>query len=190
MKRGRRTGSPETREAILDAARELFAAHGFEATTLRAVAERAGVDVALCSYYFGSKAELFAAALNLPAGPVGTLTRAIGDPGDREHLAERILRGLMELWDSPAGTPLVTLVRSMASHRELLKAFVEEQMLPLMRSVIDGPDADLRAAGANAQALGLVMLRYALAVEPLASATHDEVVAAIAPTMQRYFDVS
>jgi AcrR family transcriptional regulator len=49
------------RERILDAAEELFALHGFDAVTLRGIAKKAGVDVALASYHFGKKNELFQA---------------------------------------------------------------------------------------------------------------------------------
>jgi len=188
MKRGRRAGSPETRETILDAARELFSANGYEATTLRAVGERAGVDVALCSYYFGSKAELFAAALNVPVTPMMALTQAISEPGEHADVAERMIRGLLELWDSEAGGPLVTLLRSVTTHQEMLKTIVELEIVPLIRSVTHGEDAERRAAAASAVALGLVMHRYVLATEPLASATHDEIVALLAPAMQGLLD--
>jgi AcrR family transcriptional regulator len=186
MKRGRRTGSPETREAILRAARELFAERGYDATTLRAVAERAGVDVALSSYYFGAKSDLFAAALELPVSPASALAQVLAQSDRRDDLAERILRMLLSVWDGAGGGPLAALLRSAASQEQLLRGFVEQEIVPLLRSAIEGPDAELRAAGAASQIVGLVMLRYVLRVEPLASAAPDAIVAVVSPSLQRY----
>ena len=190
MKRGRRSGSPETRGAILQAARELFAERGYDATTLRAVAERAGVDVALSSYYFGSKADLFAAALELPVSPAAAITGVLAQSDRRDDLAERLLVTLVAVWDTAGGGPLAALLRSAVSQEELLRAFIEREILPLLRTVIGGTgaDAERRAAAASSQVVGLVMLRYVLRVEPLASAAPAAVVATIAPSLQRYFD--
>src|SRR3954463_9475109 len=67
--RGRRKGSPDTRSAILAAARTSFARQGFAGTTIRGVASSAGVDAALVHHYFGTKDDLFLAALELPVDP-------------------------------------------------------------------------------------------------------------------------
>jgi AcrR family transcriptional regulator len=190
MKRGRRSGSPETRETILDAARALFAAQGYDGTTLRAVAERAGVDVALCSYYFGAKADLFAAAMELPVSPVVALSGVLAQAGGRDDLAERLLRTLVGVWDGAGGGPLAALLRSAASQEELLRGFAEGEILPLLRTAVaGGEDVELRAAAACSQVVGLVLLRYVLHVEPLASASPDAVVAAVGPALQSYFSV-
>jgi AcrR family transcriptional regulator len=186
-RRGRRAGSPETRAAILQAARELFAAHGYDKTTLRAVAERAGVDGALPSYYFGGKPGLFAAALELPIRPSEAIGSVLAQSDRRDDLAERLLRMLLTVWDGAAGGPLAALLRSATSQEDLLNGFVEDEVLPLLRQAIDGPDAELRAAGAATQVIGLVLTRYVLRVEPLASSSADDVVALVAPSLQRYF---
>jgi AcrR family transcriptional regulator len=188
-RRGRRAGSPETRAAILQAARELFAVQGYDRTTLRAVAERAGVDGALPSYYFGGKPGLFAAALELPIRPSEAIGAVLAQSDRRDDLAERLLRMLLGVWDGAAGGPLAALLRSATSQSELLDGFIEDEVLPLLRQAIDAPapDAELRASGAAAQVVGLVMARYVLRVEPLASAPADDVVAIVAPALQRYF---
>jgi AcrR family transcriptional regulator len=188
MKRGRRSGSPETRNAILHAARELFAERGYDGTTLRAVAERAGVDVALSSYYFGSKADLFGAALELPVSPVDALSGVLAQSDRRDDLAERLLTTLVAVWDAAGGGPLAALLRSATSQEDLLRAFIEREILPLLATAIDGENADVRAAAAASQVVGLVMLRYVLRVEPLASAPPKRVVATVAPALQAYFD--
>ncbi len=57
---GTSTVEPRPRkERILDAAEELFALHGYDGVTLRQIADKAGVDVALASYHFGKKRDLF-----------------------------------------------------------------------------------------------------------------------------------
>jgi AcrR family transcriptional regulator len=186
MKSGRRPGKPDTREAILAAARELFATHGYEGTSMRAVAAAAGVDVALSNYYFGSKADLFAAALDLPVSPVEALRTVLAASPSLDDVGERIVRMLLTVWDQARGGPLATLLRSATSQEELLRAFVEREIMPAMLEVMDGPDAPLRASCAASQISGVVLLRYVVGVEPLASAGHDEIVALVGPTLQRY----
>lgn len=75
--RGRRRGSPGTKQAVLVVARRQLLAQGYPATTVRSVAAEAGVDVALLSYHFGSKSGLFSAALALEAKPPLLLHKAI-----------------------------------------------------------------------------------------------------------------
>lgn len=186
-KRGRRSGDSDTREQILAAARTLFARHGFEGTTLRAVAREAGVDGALPSYHFGSKGDLFAAALELPVSPrealAGVLERA-----PRDEIATELLKTLVAVWDVAGGGPLAALLRSATSQDQLLHGFVASEILPLLRSAMTGDDVELRAAAAASQVMGLVMARYVLRVEPLASAPPEQVVATVAPSLQRYFE--
>src|SRR3712207_1267814 len=99
-RRGRRPGRPETRAQLLDIARRRFLEAGYQAVTLRSVAAEAGVDVALVSYFFGSKKGLFGAALALPANPPEVLVSAL--QGDPATLPERVLRVLLHVWDDHA----------------------------------------------------------------------------------------
>lgn len=187
MKQGRRPGKPETRAAILAAARRHFAERGYDGTTMRGVAAEAGVDVALGHYYFGSKRELFAAALELPVNPAAAVAGVLAEGTDA--LAERLLRLLLHVWDDPqTGAPLQALLRSVESQQELLRGFVEREIVARLAAVIEGPDAELRAAAAATQLVGLLFARYLVRVEPVASAGHDELVALIAPSLQRYLD--
>src|SRR6204780_3956934 len=57
----KKTGTKPGKDRILDAAERLFAKHGFYGVSVRDITEAAGVDVALVSYHFGGKRELFAA---------------------------------------------------------------------------------------------------------------------------------
>src|ERR687890_2439282 len=98
-RRGRRPGAPDTRATILDAARTAFAQKGFAGTTIRAVATAAGVDAALVHHYFGTKDDLFLAALELPVDPRVALAPAIAAGPD--GAGERMLRVFLSVWDDP-----------------------------------------------------------------------------------------
>lgn len=187
--RGRRPGGPDTRGQILDAARESFAGKGFGPTTIRAVAARAGVDPALVHHYFGSKDDLFLAALEIRVDPRDIVPAVFRDGLD--GAGERLLRVFLSVWDDPeVRLPLIALVRtSMAS--EPASSLLHEGMLrlvftPLQQVLPD--DAERRAQLVATQMVGLVVCRYVLALEPLASMSADEVVGWVAPSLQRYFD--
>jgi AcrR family transcriptional regulator len=103
---GRRPGASGTREAILDAARRAFAGQGYQHATIRGVAELAGVDPALVHHYFGTKQELFVAAVQLPVNPVEQLTAVLAqDP-------EEVLGQIAHRLGSPDARLRATLVGS------------------------------------------------------------------------------
>src|SRR4051794_38690384 len=183
--RGPRSDGGRAQEQILLAARRQFAAHGYAGATLRAIAADAGVDVALVSYYFGSKNALFLASLRLPLNPGDVIGGLLEGP--RDDLGSRIVRRLLTVWDDPAtGGPLVGVLRSSATQGAILRDFIEREIIARLAAAIDGPGAQLRAAAATTQILGLLLERYVLGVEPVASASHDELVALVGPTLQRY----
>jgi AcrR family transcriptional regulator len=185
--RGRRPGSPDTRAAILDAARGFFATRGLSGTSVRAVAAQAGVDPALVHHYFGTKAELFMAALALPFDPREVLGPVVAQGPD--GAGERLLRVFLSVWDDPElQVPMVALARSLTdpSSRELMRdGFITVVIGPLADAMgIDEPERRMPLVAS--QVMGLVLMRYLLAVEPLASMAADELVATYAPTIQRY----
>jgi AcrR family transcriptional regulator len=185
--RGPRQDGVRAREAILAAARDQFAAHGYGGATMRAIAAAAGVDVALVSYYFGSKSGLFVQSLRLPVNPAEAIEAVLAEGTD--DLGRRLVRRLLTVWDDPVtGGPLISIVRSASSQPDMLREFVERQVAARLSRAIDAPDAELRAAAIAAQALGLIFMRYVLHLEPLASAGHDEIVELVGPTIQRYLD--
>jgi AcrR family transcriptional regulator len=187
-RRGPRSGGADTRQAILDAARGRFGAHGYDGTKLRDVAADAGVDVALVSYFFGSKDGLFAAAMEFPINPAELVEELMRDGTD--GLGERIIRRFLEIWDNTGGrSPLIALVRSAASNEQaaaLVRGFIERELLGRIAAAIDAPQPELRAALAGSQMVGLLMARYVVKVEPLAHTDADTLVAALGPTLQRY----
>jgi AcrR family transcriptional regulator len=186
-RRGRRPGAPDTRAAILTAARQLFASEGYSGTTIRAVAAAAGVDAALVHHYFGAKDDLFVAALELPVDPRVVLGPAIAAGPD--GAAERMLGVFLSVWDNPEyRLPLLALARGMfdPDGRRLLRdGFLPAILGPVGVALgLDRPE--VRMPLLASQVLGLIVVRYVLEVEPVASMPADEVIAIYAPTLQRY----
>ena len=186
---GRRPGNPGTREAILDAARSAFAERGFDAASIRGIAGTAEVDPALVHHYFGSKDQLFLAAMNFPFDPGQLVPKVLA--GDRDAVGERLVRTFLGIWDSPAGSAAQALLRSAVSNEwtaRLLREFVTTQVL---RRVLENLDIDpaelpLRGSLVATQMIGLAMMRHVVRLEPVASADPETLVAAIGPTIQRY----
>jgi AcrR family transcriptional regulator len=186
-KRGPRQDGVRAREAILGAARRQFAEQGYEGATVRAIARDAGVDPALVAYYFGSKSGLFVESLRLPVNPARAIEAVVAKGTD--ELGERLVTRFLHVWDDPvSGEPIISVLRSAASRPELLREFIERQIVPRLASALEGPDAELRASALASQMLGLAMARYVLRVEPFATAEPDRLVALIGPTLQRYID--
>jgi AcrR family transcriptional regulator len=192
---GRRPGNPDTRETILTAARRIFAEKGFDKASIRAIATDAGVDPALVHHYFGTKDKLFLATMNAPIDPSVLIPQALDGP--LEEAGERLIRMMLNVWDSPAGAAAVGLLRSALSNdwtARLMREFVITQVLrrAVTALVPDPAEVELRTALVASQISGLAVTRYVLKVEPVASAPVEVLVAAIGPTVQRYLtgDVS
>ncbi|CAA9506687.1 MAG: hypothetical protein AVDCRST_MAG30-2238 [uncultured Solirubrobacteraceae bacterium] len=187
---GRRPGASGTRDAILAAARSRFAQHGYDGTTLRAVAADAGVDVALVSYFHGSKEGLFRAAMELRTSPVDIVPAVLA--AGVEGAGERLVRRFLEVWDDPADRePLLALIRSAAANEgaaRTLREFVGAEMVGRISAALEGEDRELRATLAGSQMVGLIIERYVLEVEPLASASHDAIASRVGANLQRYLD--
>jgi AcrR family transcriptional regulator len=184
---GRRPGTGGTRETIRAAARATFAETGYEAATIRAIAGGAGVDPALVLHYFGSKDGLFRAAVAFPVDPAEFIPRLLA-PG-LEGLGERLVGFFLETWDSPSGSPLLGLIRSVVSNETaagLLREFVSREVLGRLAEALDLDQPRVRASLAASQLIGLAMLRYVVKVEPLASAQPAEVARWLGPGIQRY----
>jgi AcrR family transcriptional regulator len=174
---------------VLAAARTAFAERGFDGASIRVIAADAGVDPALVHHYFGSKDKLFLAAVQAPVDPEELLPEALA--GGPDELGANVVRLLVRVWDGPARTAGLALIRSAVSNEwtaRLLREFLVAQVLRRVVGTLDLPPAEREARGAlvASQLIGVVMTRYVLQVEPLASASPDELVAAIGPTLQRY----
>jgi AcrR family transcriptional regulator len=184
--RGRPRGTTSTRTDILDVARRRFLAEGYDSVTLRSIAQDAGVDVALISYHFGSKKGLLGAALSLTANPAELLAREVAGP--LNSLPERIVHTVVAAWEDPeVGGSLRAVLEAAVRDPDIARLFremIEREMLTRIADRIAGPDAARRAAVAVSQIAGLVMARYVLAVEPLASMPAEELAARMAPGLR------
>lgn len=192
---GRRAGDSGSRDAILQAARTQFAEHGYEAATIRAIAAGAGVDPALVHHFYGTKERLFAAAMQLPIVPSELITAALAE-GSRpagSSVGEHLVRTALAVWDSAdVRIAFVGILRSALTSEQaatMLREFVSRAILGPVASVAVGTDPErtpFRAALVGSHMLGLALTRYVLQLGPIASATPDELAAAIGPTIDRY----
>ena len=186
-RRGRRPGGSDTRAAILASAREQFAAQGFAGTTIRGVAAGAGVDAALVHHYYGSKDDLFLAALDVPVDPRELLAPMVAQGAD--GAAERMLRVFLGVWDDPElRLPLLGVIRAAlepAGHHLIRDGFLTVVLTPIGQALgLDEPER--RMSLVASQVIGLILVRYVIELEPVASMPADLVVATYAPTIQRY----
>ncbi|MFD8806315.1 TetR family transcriptional regulator [Streptomyces sp. NPDC059597] len=188
-RRGRppRTESGDTRDRILAAAREEFSERGYEKTSVRGIAKAAGVDSALVHHYFGTKEQVFEAAVTVSFAPALAAPDAIAE-GPLDTVGERFTRFVFGIWENPATrAPLLAIVRSAVNNEVAAAVFrrlVAAQLLHRIAGRLGGPDAELRAELAAAQLVGTAMLRYVIKVEPLASADVERIVERLAPVVQ------
>jgi AcrR family transcriptional regulator len=179
---------PGARERILGAARGEFAEHGFDRTSVRGIAKAADVDPALVHHYFGTKEQVFGAAIAVSFEPAAGVSGVLG--GDRDAIGERLTRYFVGVWeDDGTRVPLLAVVRSALTNdtaADVLRSFVLRELLEPIAQALDVPDPTLGAELAASQMVGIAMLRYVLRVEPLASVGTEEIVRRVAPTIQRY----
>ncbi|CAN5382425.1 TetR family transcriptional regulator [soil metagenome] len=185
---GRRPGDSGTREAIARAARRQFAELGYDRTSMRQVALEARVDPALVSHFHGSKRQLFLAVIGLPFQPAEVLPGLLA--GDPMEAGARLARFALGVFESDEGrSRAVGLIRAATSEPEaarVVRDLLTREVLAPLAEGIGSDDADFRAALLMSQIVGLIMARYIVEVEPLASRDQAAVADAIAPTLQRY----
>lgn len=192
-RRGRRPGGEDTRGAIVEAAREEFTRCGYEATSLRAVARRAGVDPALVHHYFSGKAALFAEVIGALADPSALVGAILEEP--RPELGRALVRTFLAVWDSPQGRDRFEMVfRSTASHEgsaTMLREFLAEEVFGRIVTAAGDPQVPLerrrlRAGLAASQMVGFAVMRYVLRLSWVVDATPEELVDELGPVLQRY----
>ncbi|MFD3924043.1 TetR family transcriptional regulator [Streptomyces sp. NPDC058595] len=179
---------PGARERILDAARNEFAERGYDKTSVRGIAKAAGVDPALVHHYFGTKDEVFGAAIEVSFEPALVLPALLS--GGEEGIGERLARFFISVWENPVSrAPLLAILRSAVTNEAaaaMLRKFVLRRLLERIAVELDVPDPTLRAELAASHMIGIAILRYVLKAEPLASVDTEEIVRIVAPTLQRY----
>lgn len=186
---GRRPGNPDTRRAILDAARATFAESGFDGSSIRRIAGRAGVDPALVHHYFGTKDDLFMATVELPIDLPAILQR-VGAAG-RDGLGERLATMILTVWESPAGDGLAGWLRTALADEgraRLLREFVVASVAAPFAAAVGIPEAERerRTGLVMTQVIGLIVGRYLLALEPAAALPPAQVIASVGGTIQHY----
>ena len=186
MPRGKSPKSELTRDAIAKAARQLFTQNGFDRTTVRDIAAKAGADPALVIRYFGSKDALFSTVaepqLNLP-----DLT-ALG----RDRVGEALVTHFLDVWEDGSGG-LPVLLRSAASNdaaAEQLKRVFMQQVLPIVSAIGPAETAKPRAALISSQLLGLALVRYVLKLPPAVSMERSTIIREVGRTVQHYATLS
>lgn len=197
--RGRRPGGKDTRAAIVDAARSVFAQRGYEGASLRGIAREAGVDPKLVHHYFDGKSELFAEVLSFPLDPAAVIEGLMSVP--RERLGESLARAFLSVWDDPAGRErFAALFAAAASNDEqarMVREFVGREIFVRLIARLQGedeagtveapsPQVELRAELGAAHLIGMGVLRYIVRLPAIADASQDELVAILGPSLQRH----
>ena len=185
---GRPPGPSDTRDRILDNARELFARNGVGKTSIRSIAAASGVDSALVHHYFGTKEQLFAAAVHIPIDPMLVLGPLGEVPVDRLGLVLPSL--LLPLWESEMGPAFLATLRSTLAGDGvgLFRSFLQDVITVEVGSRVDDPPGSgrIRVQFVASQLVGVVMARYILELEPFTSLPVQQIAETIAPNLQRY----
>jgi AcrR family transcriptional regulator len=171
---------------VLDAARAAYARRGYVGTTLKGVAAAAGVAPDVMQRYYRNREQLFAAAMRLPFDPATSVAQLLA-PGI-DGMGERLVRVTLRMLDDPeTRDQLAEMVRDGAGASKAtasLREFLESAVVDRVVSVLGVPDARMRVSLATSYLVGIAASRYVLQIEPLASATEDEIVALVAPAIQ------
>jgi AcrR family transcriptional regulator len=181
--RGRRPLGSGAREAILEAARREFGELGYRRATLRGIAAAAGVDPRLVLHYFGSKKQLFMQTVELPVDPEVVMDR-IFESGFAD-VGARAADVFVSILDDPAARRAFTgIIRAAVSEPEaadIIREVLTQRLLTPFAQRVGGDRPELRASLMSAQLVGLVMARHIVRIDPLAGASHDQLVRALAP---------
>lgn len=191
-KPGRRPGAPDTRTEILEAARSVFAANGYDRATIRAIAAEAGVDPAMIHHFFGTKEQLFVATVDLPPTFLDSVRERFA--GDRDGLGERLATFFFTVWENETTRDsLLGILRAAMGGEdraaETFREFLTTALIDQIAPHIQGENPRLRALLMASQLVGISMTRYVVGLEPIATADVDEIIALVAPRVQSYIDV-
>jgi AcrR family transcriptional regulator len=185
---GRRPGASGTQEQILEAARKLFLERGYQGATMRAIAKEAGVDASLIVHFFGSKLNLFSEAVEWPFEPEVEMPKILAK--GRGQIGKNLVALLLRIWDRERGrNPVLTLLAASIVEpeaAEMLGKFIRDRLFAPLLKELGSDQPDLRADLLSSQLSGLGLFRYVVKFEPLASASHSQVIDAVGPTLQRY----
>ena len=175
--------SDATKATILAAAREQFAAAGYQAATIRSIAAAAGIDPAMVMRYFGNKERLFAAAAEFDLRLPDLSTTP------REALGPALVAHFLDRWEGDE--TLMALLRTAVTHAgaaQRMQQIFATQLAPLVVRLSGEPRAAAatRAGLIATQMLGLALCRYVLRLPPVVALKRPEIVRRIGATIQAY----
>ena len=183
---GRRAGDSGTRDAILDAATKLFSQRGYQGSSLRAIAAAAGVDPALIRHFFGGKDTLFATVV---ADRTTIMERLAGSlAGDQRTAGLRVTRTYLRLWEEPQTRPVLLAIARSATTSERAAQMLTEALGGKIRATAGQQDTERiqRIALAGSHLFGLAVARHIIKQPSVAEMDLDQLIAQVAPTIQRY----
>jgi AcrR family transcriptional regulator len=177
--------SDVTRAEILRAAQARFATDGYQRATIRAIAADAAIDPSMVMRYYGSKAQLFAAAVDIDL----RLPDLTSIP--KRRLGATLVAHFLQRWEGdPTDDALLILLRSAATDdaaAERMRAIFRDQLTPALFALTgDAVEAAERAGLISTQMLGLALCRNILRLPPVAALAPETIVARVGPTIQRY----
>lgn len=187
-KRGPREDRGVLTERIVATARGLFAEHGYAATSMRSVAQNAGVDPRLVGYYFASKQALLEACLVPPPG----FLKGVADATTSalETRGQTLVRFLLKSWEDRDSSEVLRSIILIAAHEPValarLQLIIRGGLISAVAENLDDHERLIRGGLIATQMLGLAMTRYIWRIEPIATLSEAEIVQYIAPTIQRY----
>ena len=178
--------SQATRERILAAASELFAARGYERATVRDIAAKASINPSMIIRYFISKEQLFAAV-----SPLDLQVAKLVSKG-RDEVGHDLVEHVLDLWEAPeTGPQLAALMRAAVSQpaaQARLSAVFEDQLLSLVRALGTKAEPAEAAGLISAQLLGLAFGRYVLKLPSITGLSRKRLIKRLGGTIQRYID--
>jgi len=191
-KRGRRVGNLNTRNDILSVARKSFSESGFAKTTIRKIADAAGVDVALVIQYFGSKDALFGETLAIAPESLQKIEVAVTGPV--EGVAERLIRTFLEIWEGEESEPFIAMYRASVANESAslqLRSFLQARLVDTIGPHLPKVSSNIERAGlAITMLVGVVVGREIISVPTIKKLSHDQVVSLLSKPIQSLLTAS
>ncbi|WP_307847201.1 TetR family transcriptional regulator [Micromonospora sp. D93] len=175
-------------QLILEIARGQFAERGYEGTTVRTIAQEAGVDSALVHHFFLTKEGLFEAAVRGALQPPDLVERAMKGP--RGQVGRRTVELFFSHWDEPsAAARLGGILRSMTANdmaADAVRNFLGDQVILPLTQALGHSQPELRAAMVGSHLIGLATTRYVYRVPAIAELTAAGLAAGTGKAIQTY----
>jgi AcrR family transcriptional regulator len=187
---GRRPGGHSARADIVAAAREAFIEEGYDRPSLRGIARRAAVDPALVHHYFNGKADLFTEALKFGRDP----REIVLEMSEKGGTGEDLVRAFLQLWEGDPGDeggvpPFTAIAQAVSSSPQAaagLREYLQDRVWSVVAGKKPGEGQDVRMALIASLLVGLGWVRYLLRLEPVASASLEDLARWAGPALDQY----